>query len=77
METTLRAAQPGEVTAAGNRALKKAFGRISRETQMLLRWLRFTHLEQRNQEHRTTSVTSHCYRLCFSLVYGTRQNNHE
>jgi hypothetical protein len=46
MQDTLRAAQPEVVTVDDIKALKKAFGRINREAEMLVRWLRYTHLEQ-------------------------------
>jgi|GEM_PF-3596328 len=46
MEETLRAAQPEVVTVDDMKALKKAFGRINREAETLVRWLRFTRLEQ-------------------------------
>jgi hypothetical protein len=46
MEDTLRAAQPDVVTADDMKALKKAFGRVNREAEILVRWLRYTHLEQ-------------------------------
>jgi len=46
MEDALRVARPGVVTVDDLKALKKAFGRINREAEMLVRWLRYTHLEQ-------------------------------
>ena len=46
MEDAIRVAQPGVVTVDDMKALKKAFGRINREAEMLVRWLRYTHLEQ-------------------------------
>jgi hypothetical protein len=46
MEDAIRGAQPGVVSADDLKALKKAFGRINREAEMLVRWLRYTHLEQ-------------------------------
>ncbi len=46
MEDAIRVAQPGVVTVDDLKALKKAFGRINREAETLVRWLRYTHLEQ-------------------------------
>jgi hypothetical protein len=45
MEDAIHAAQPGVVTGDDIKALKKAFGRIKREAETLVRWLRYTHLE--------------------------------
>jgi hypothetical protein len=46
MEEALRNAAPGVVTAEDWKTFRKAFGRIQREAETLVSWLRFNRLEQ-------------------------------